>query len=350
VEVRSVHIESCQAHAGDGKGIALAQSASQTRSFDGYASNPAGFFQTDQRSCLFNNAGEHRFILADGDWSLFPRLCCILAGGNHDVSGDKTRDILLSIVVTATARVCVARDRLLRRFRWDGRIETAGPGTSLHAIQSGRNALDAVLVRPQTAPQASLLICHGIGETVELWHRVQQLLAQNGVASLVFDYSGYGRSTGFFSSTQAEQDAVAAFHVLEQLTTPLPVSILGLSLGSGIAAASIKNLPAHRLVLCSAFTSLRKAAISARIPKMFSVGVPPIWDAEEALRECRIPVLIVHGEKDRLFPVRMARELARFCNSPVELAIIPNATHNDPFYHPQQSYWGEIIARFLKRD
>ncbi len=29
------------------------------------------------------------------------------------------------------------------------------------------------------------------------------------------------------------------------------------------------------------------------------------------------------------------------------VAIVPDATHNDPFYHPQTSYWGEIVARFL---
>jgi hypothetical protein len=281
---------------------------------------------------------------------LAPNLSCILAGGNHNVLGDKMRNILLNITVTATARICLARDRLLHRLPWDGRMETAGPGTSRHSIRSGKNVLDAVLVRPQSTPRASLLICHGIGETVELWHRVQQMLAENGVASLVFDYSGYGRSTGFFSAGQAERDAIAAFQLIEKLTAPLPVSILGLSLGSGIAAATIKNVPAHRLVLCAAFTSMRNAALSAGIPKMFSAGVPPIWDAEAALRKCSIPVLIVHGEKDRLFPIRMAHELAGFCNSTHELVIIPNATHNDPFYHPQQSYWGEIIARFLKMD
>jgi uncharacterized protein len=266
------------------------------------------------------------------------------------MSGDKVRDLLLTIAVTATARVCVSRDRLLRRLPWNGRMETAGPGTSRHAIPSGKNVLDAVLVRPQSTPQASLLICHGIGETVELWHRVQQLLAEHGVASLVFDYAGYGRSKGFFNASQAEQNAVAAFHFLAQQTAPLPVAVLGLSLGSGIAAATIGRVPAHRLVLCAAFTSLRKAAVSVGIPRAFGSAVPPIWDAEEVLRNCRIPVLIVHGEKDRLFPVSMARELANFCNAPLELAIVPNATHNDPFYHPQSSYWGDIVASFLMKD
>lgn len=227
-------------------------------------------------------------------------------------------------------------------------METAGPGVSRHSIPSGRNILDAVLVKPEsTAAQASVLICHGIGETADLWHDVQQLLAASGVASLVFDYAGYGRSGGFFTASQSEKDAVAAFHCLERLTAPLPVAVFGMSLGSGIAAAIIGKVPAHRLVLCGAFTSLRKAAVSVGIPQAFEFGVPPIWDTEDALRSCPVPVLIVHGEKDRLFPVSMAEELVASCASPCELVIFPNVSHADPFYHPQESYWGSIVARFL---
>jgi len=229
-------------------------------------------------------------------------------------------------------------------------METAGPGVSRHAIQSGRNILDAVLVRPESAAaQASVLICHGIGETVELWHDVQQQLAASGVASLVFDYSGYGRSGGFFTASQSEKDAVAAFHCLDGLTGPLPVALFGMSLGSGIAAAIMGKVPMHRLVLCGAFTSLRKGAVSVGIPQAFEFGVPAIWDTEDALRTCSVPVLIVHSEKDRLFPVSMAEQLAASCASQCELVIVPNVSHSDPFYHPQLSYWGSIIARFLVR-
>jgi pimeloyl-ACP methyl ester carboxylesterase len=261
----------------------------------------------------------------------------------------QARLLLLTIGITIASRFCLVRDHLRRRVSWDGLMETAGPGVSRHTISSGRSVLDAVLVRPESA-QASVLICHGIGETVELWHDVQQLLAASGVASLVFDYTGYGRSSGFFTASQAEQDAVAAFRCLEQLTAPLPVAVFGMSLGSGIAGAIIGEVPAHRLVLCGAFTSLRKAAVSVGIPKAFESGVPPIWDTADTLRSCRVPTLIVHGEKDRLFPVRMARELAASCTSPCELVIVPNISHADPFYHPQPSYWGSIIARFLVED
>jgi hypothetical protein len=43
----------------------------------------------------------------------------------------------------------------------------------------------------------------------------------------------------------------------------------------------------------------------------------------------------------------MGRELTSFCGSNSELAIVPNATHNDPFYNPQSSYWGDIVTEFL---
>jgi len=274
------------------------------------------------------------------------RVC--LPGVYLTVTGNQAREFLLTIAVTATSWVCITRDRLMRRIPWDGRMETAGPGTSRHSISSDRNVIDAVLVQPRSgAPQASLLICHGIGETVELWHRVQQLLAENGVASLVFDYAGYGRSSGCFNAGHAEKDALAAFRFLERQTAPLPVSVLGLSLGSGIAAAISRTVPAHRMVLCAAFTSLREAAGRVGVPKAFWSAVPSIWNTEDALRNCSIPVLIVHGEKDRLFPVRMAEELAALCSSHCELVVVSGASHNDPFYHPRQSYWGEIVARFL---
>lgn len=274
-----------------------------------------------------------------------------LPGIHPQVNVIQARQLLLTIGITAASRFCLVRDRLRRRVSWDGRIETAGPGVSRHAIQSRRNVLDAVLVRPKSsAAQASVLICHGIGETVELWHDVQQLLAASGVASLVFDYSGYGRSGGFFNASQAEKDALAAFHCLERLTDPLPVAVFGMSLGSGIAAAIIGKAPAHRLVLCGAFTSLRNAAVSVGIPQAFEFGVPAIWNTEDALRRCSVPVLVVHGEKDRLFPVRMAERLAAGCASPCELVIVPNVSHADPFYHPQASYWRSIVARFLLQD
>jgi len=137
---------------------------------------------------------------------------------------------------------------------------------------------------------------------------------------------------------------VAAFTSLRSLAPDLPASVLGFSLGSGVATATINRLDAHRLILCQAFTSFRRAATAAWIPKGLTRLVPPIWRAQQPLADCRLPVLIVHGEKDRLFSPRMASELAAFCSPAAKVLLIPGTSHNQPFRRPHLNYWGPIIT------
>jgi alpha-beta hydrolase superfamily lysophospholipase len=262
----------------------------------------------------------------------------------------RTQRHVFTVSLTCISRVLVLRDRLLGRIRL-GRWESMSNAlVSRHSIPSGSNLLDAVFVKPVAQPvRAVVLICHGIGEIVEHWIPVQQLLAANGVASLDFDYSGYGRSTGFADATQWEQDAICAFEYLQRLTPSFSVGLLGFSLGSGVAAAIVTRVAANRLMLCAAFTSFRAAACSIGLPKRAAVVLPPIWLAEEALRDCSVPVLILHGEKDRLFPVQMASELKTFCGPDAELIVVPGLSHNEPFYRPQLSYWGLILSWLVSR-
>jgi alpha-beta hydrolase superfamily lysophospholipase len=222
------------------------------------------------------------------------------------------------------------------------------PGLTLtpFAIRSGRNMLDAVFAAPAGEPvRATVLICHGIGEIVPQWMPIQRLLAARGVASLVFDYSGYGRSTGWPTPAQIENDSVAAFGRLQELASG-PVSLLGFSLGTGVVPAILHRVPAHRLVLCAAFTSFRAAARRMGFRGFLSPLVPPVWASERALREGQHRVLLVHSKRDRLFDVAMAEELAAFCGERASLRIVEGLRHNEPFYKPTATYW-DPIADFL---
>jgi pimeloyl-ACP methyl ester carboxylesterase len=255
---------------------------------------------------------------------------------------------IFTVAITGISRMLILRDRMLGRIGPGGVRSNAQAEVSRHKISSGSNVVDALFVRPMgREPEAVVLICHGIGEVVERWFPVQQLLAANGVASLVFDYSGYGRSTGRVTAAQCEQDTVAAFEHLQSLMPGSPVSILGFSLGSGIAAAIVHRVAASRLVLCASFTSFRAAALSLGVPKRFASAVPDIWRTTESLRDCPVPVLVVHGARDRLFPVQMASDLKSFCGPDSELVVVPNLSHNEPFYRPRLSYWGLIVSRLV---
>ncbi len=257
------------------------------------------------------------------------------------------RHFVFNITIQSVGRALLARDIAFGWARLNWRIDPTLNGVSRHGIRSGRNVLDSVLVEPGSSPaRAAVLICHGIGETVQRWFGVQQMLAANGLASLVFDYTGYGRSKGFFSAAQSERDTIAAFEFLEQRVGPLPISLLGFSLGSGIAAAVLDCVAPSSLVLCAAYTSMRAAAHSVGVPKKLLPGVPPIWRAEDVLRTSKVPVLIVHGERDRLFPVSMADELSAACSPRARVVLVPKLRHNEPFHRPTQAYWG-VIASFI---
>src|SRR5258708_33127626 len=117
------------------------------------------------------------------------------------------RVTILSLLLTLASRSLLYRDRLngtLKRF-----LANRSPDAERWIIPSGDRKLSGIyLSAGESAP--ALLICHGIGERVEYWGGVQTLLCNMGVSSLVFNYSGYGESSGTISCTHCEQDAIAA--------------------------------------------------------------------------------------------------------------------------------------------
>jgi alpha-beta hydrolase superfamily lysophospholipase len=261
-------------------------------------------------------------------------------------SSTRAQDLVFTASVTCISRVLILRNRLLGRMRKLPPDNIHSAQISHHSIPSGKYLLDAVFVRPPEEPaRAALLICHGIAENVDDWTGVQELLALHGVASLAFDYCGYGKSTGPIAWSQCERDAVAAFEFLRALAPAQRISILGFSMGSGIAAAILNRIDVDCLILCSAFTSFRDAACVLGLPSVLSPVLPPIWSGKESLGLCSLPVLIVHCERDTAFPVRMASELASWCGANAELVVVPDQRHNEPFFKPQMSYWSHVLSR-----
>ncbi len=117
-------------------------------------------------------------------------------------------------------------------------------------------------------------------------------------------------------------------------------------MGSGIAAAILGRATPRHLVLCASFPSFKEAARGVRWPEILAFLVPDIWRTKDALSKCGLPVLLVHGEKDQLFPSQMAMDLQSSCGAQAKLIVVPELAHGDPFYYPQPTYWGPV-AEFL---
>lgn len=219
------------------------------------------------------------------------------------------------------------------------------------AIPTEDGHLSGWFVTPERPGQAAVLIFHGIGDHIAYWRRAQHRLAQSGVCSLVFHYSGYPGSTGTTTPGNLASDAHAAYAWLHCHTPPdTSIFLLGFSLGSGLAAEVAAHLqpPTAGLILCEAFTSLRDAARRITRPLPFLGNLlPDVWQTRENVCHLNLPMLVVHSTGDALFPISMAEEIhsaAQSAGRQVELRILTAHAHNAPYLTAPEDYWQAILS------
>ena len=162
-------------------------------------------------------------------------------------------------------------------------------------------------------------------------------------AAYLVNYRGYGGSTGSPSEEALFADALRIFDELRERHTK--ISVIGRSLGSGIAVYLASQRPVDRLVLVTAHDSA--LAIAKRLYPVYPVGLM-LKDRYESVRyaaDVSAPTLVVIAENDTMIPREHADNLAQaFADGQVEQLVIDNAGHNDISGHAR--YWKEI-ARFL---
>ncbi len=185
------------------------------------------------------------------------------------------------------------------------------------------------------ATTKTILVSHGNGGN--LGHRaiLASALLKSGCSVLLYDYAGYGNSQGTPTVRHAINDACAAFDYLTtvQNIPAKQIIVYGESLGAGITAELSKMRPVSAMILQSTFPSLTWAAHDRL---WFTWLYPNSWfqelDCLAAVRSSTIPLLVIHGTKDPIFPVRYAEIVYKQSQiqkgRPSTLAIIPSLSHN----------------------
>ncbi|HET8701748.1 MAG TPA: alpha/beta hydrolase [Nitrococcus sp.] len=171
---------------------------------------------------------------------------------------------------------------------------------------------------PAVQGRGYLLFCHGNAGNIS--HRLYslRLLHRLGLSILIFDYRGYGLSEGSPSDEGLHLDAQAALlYLLEKRQVPPErLFILGRSLGGAIAAQLAAKHPPAALILDSTFTSAVDLAADLYpwLPTRWLTRLR--YDTLAALRQIRVPVLILHSRDDTLITVNHGHRLYQAANEP----------------------------------
>jgi len=204
-------------------------------------------------------------------------------------------------------------------------------------------------VRIHAAPAAmpTLLLFHGNGEVVADYDAAAAQFARAGVALAVMDYRGYGRSTGAASLRTLAADAR---RIAERVK---PRIVMGRSLG-GLAAHELYARPIAGMagvVLESALFDLaglvrRRGLIP---PAAFSADERAAFEPATKLALGRLPLLVLHGERDELIALAEARAalaVAGTADADKALVVVPRRGHNDVSLG--DNYW-TALAAFVAR-
>jgi hypothetical protein len=176
------------------------------------------------------------------------------------------------------------------------------------------------------APWPLILYAHGNGELIDQWAREFDPVRAWGVAVLLVEYPGYGRSPGRPSERSITRAFSAAYDwaVRQARVDARRIIGHGRSLGGGAVCALARERRLAALVLESTFTSIHDQARGLGMPR-FLVRDP--FDNLARVREFRGPVLLLHGERDESIPVAQARELHGAAPAS-QLHVLP-CGHND---------------------
>ncbi|MDQ4048119.1 MAG: alpha/beta hydrolase [Actinomycetota bacterium] len=199
---------------------------------------------------------------------------------------------------------------------------------------------------PSSSPSLGhLLLFHGNAGNVcdRLLHA--ELLVSAGFDVLLFDYRGYGRSTGSPSEQGTYRDARAAHAALLGMAgaDDSPTFYLGESLGGAVALALALERPPSGLILQSAFASVREMA-RVHYPFIPAALVPDAYPSLRLIRGLDAPLLVLHGERDDIVPVSQARTLFEAAPGPKQMHVFPGVGHNDLVPLAGQAYAREIAS------
>jgi len=212
--------------------------------------------------------------------------------------------------------------------------------------------LHAWLATPKDGRGADLgrgvLVCHGNAGNIASRIPVAEAFASFGFPTLLFDYRGYGGSSGKPTEEGTYLDAEAAFDRFAALlggSSPR-IAVYGESLGGAVAIELARRRKVARVLVEDTFTSLADIAS----------GLYPWLPARTLLRNrygsldkvaaIGVPMLVIHSPEDDLVPFALGRKLFDAAREPK--TFLETGGRHDEGGFLDEERWRSAVRSFLE--
>jgi len=222
----------------------------------------------------------------------------------------------------------------------------SGKPAKLHGLW---HAADGASDQHKTKPPVMLYLHGARWNVVGSAQRVRRM-QELGFSVLAVDYRGFGKSDASLpSETQAYEDARAAWDWLAVQYPGQPRYIFGHSLGGAIAIELASRVSDEAgTIVEGTFTS---------IPDVFETmawGWLPVtglitqrFESVKKVAAIGSPLLVVHGENDRLIRPELGRRLFDAAKGPKAFVLVPGGSHHNT-NAVGQSLYREALAQLFE--
>ena len=183
-------------------------------------------------------------------------------------------------------------------------------------------------VNSSTGP--TVLLYHGNAGSACDRAGYAQLFVAAGYDYVIVEYAGYGNDDRKPTHDLIKQDARNVINWLEQ-NNLTDVTLVGESIGGGVAAYHTTLAPPAKLLLITPFTDLGAVASDRFWFYPTSLLVENAYDNVANLASYPGPTHIIHGTKDKLIPYAMGRELYESLPGDKTFVLIEGVGHNNLF-------------------
>jgi fermentation-respiration switch protein FrsA (DUF1100 family) len=207
-------------------------------------------------------------------------------------------------------------------------LEQLGVRETMLTTEDGLSLLSWYL--PARPGRPVIAYFHGNGG--HIGYRAERLLrfAREGYGVLMPEYRGYGGNPGTPNEAGFYADGRAALGFLDREgVTPGRLVLYGESLGTGAAVALATEHEIAALILEAPPTNVGEVA-QWHFPYIPAAHlVTDRFDSLSRIGRVKVPILVMHGESDRVVPVRFGRALFNAAPEPKEGWFVPAAGHED---------------------
>lgn len=184
----------------------------------------------------------------------------------------------------------------------------------------------------------TILFSHGNGEDLNYSMPFLQVWHDHGYSVFVYDYHGYGTSSGKPTEEHVYADVEAAYKYLVQNLHVPPEKII--AYGHSIGAAVNIELATHHsvagLIVQSAFVDAFRAL--TKIPL-----IPfPKYNNLKKIQQITCPILFIHGTHDEIVAFWHAKKLYNAYKGKKGFLWVEGAGHNDVMLRAKDRYWHAV--------